>query len=73
MTREKLIEKECKVCCSRKWVCFTDNYGKDWYCWGHRPKATEQERKREDDRDKNVQRVRERKPEVKKNKLDEFF
>ena len=28
---------------STKWVCFSPDYGRNWYCWGHRPGATPQQ------------------------------
>ena len=57
--KEKLSEKQCKVCGSRKWVCYSNNFGQDWYCWGHRPEATEEQRRREDERrkEKRVRKV----------------
>lgn len=71
ISKEKLSEKQCKVCGSRKWVCYSNNFGQDWYCWGHRPNATDEERRKEDERQNKT--VRKDKPKTKRESLDQFF
>ena len=45
-----MVVKKCKICGSEKWACFSDDFGRTWTCWGHRKDATEEQRKREDNR-----------------------
>ena len=39
-----LLKKECSFCGSKAMACFSDDGGKNWYCYGHRPDATRKER-----------------------------
>lgn len=52
LTKQIIRNRACKVCGSTKWVCYSDDRGKTWTCWGHRADATPEQRKREDDRQK---------------------
>jgi len=61
---------KCKECGSEKWVCFSPNAGREWYCWGHRPDATPEQRQRETERRSGA--VRRSEVKVKKG-LGKFF
>ena len=50
----QLLEKECSECGSKAMACFTDDGGKNWYCYGHRPEATERERQEQTDTNREV-------------------
>ena len=54
----QLLEKECSECGSKAMACFTDDGGKNWYCYGHRPEATEKERQEQTDTNREVHEAR---------------
>ena len=42
------IEKECVECGSKVWACYSNDGGRRWWCWGHRPEATDKDREKEE-------------------------
>ena len=50
LTKKIIKERACKVCGSTKWVCYSEDRGQTWTCWGHRSDATPEQREKEDQR-----------------------
>lgn len=50
-----LLEKVCRECGSKASACFSDDGGKNWYCYGHRPDASEEDRLRQTKKNKAVE------------------
>jgi hypothetical protein len=53
--------KPCAYCGSKVSSVFSPNAGKDWYCYGHRPETTEEEKQEQTRKTKIMEEYTERK------------